>query len=320
MDSKLTLSYMRFWAALFITNSHIGPLYPPQLQFLSTGGALGNSLFFFCSGFALYLSNRNSGFYPWIVRRFTRIYPCLWLFMSINTLFGREHYHFTDIIIPTFWFLKAILLFYILFFFTIKFFEQHLKAVCFILLIPFLITYFQVPHSQWIIENTENNHFIHWYFYYIIMLTGAITSRNSIQTGEKEKCATKKTFIMIISIMIGYYGLKIYILHTLNPVFDLQLCIPLFLILFAKYFLRLSQWAIVRLKPTASYFIFFISNLTLEIYIVQFVIMAYFKQYNFPIGFITSLFTILLAARILNLISTHLINAARKLLLSKERC
>ena len=55
------LSLMRFLAVILITNSHIGPLYPPHLQFLSTGGALGNSLFFFCSGFALYLSNRDTG-------------------------------------------------------------------------------------------------------------------------------------------------------------------------------------------------------------------------------------------------------------------
>ena len=75
------LSLMRFLAVILITNSHIGPLYPPHLQFLSTGGALGNSLFFFCSGFALYLSNRDTGFAPWAIRRFYKNLP---QFMDIH--------------------------------------------------------------------------------------------------------------------------------------------------------------------------------------------------------------------------------------------
>ena len=97
------LSLMRFLAVILITNSHIGPLYPPHLQFLSTGGALGNSLFFFCSGFALYLSNRDTGFAPWAIRRFTRIYPSLWIFMTVCFLGGIQSFRLPDIIIPTFW-------------------------------------------------------------------------------------------------------------------------------------------------------------------------------------------------------------------------
>ena len=117
------LSLMRFLAVILITNSHIGPLYPPHLQFLSTGGALGNSLFFFCSGFALYLSNRDTGFAPWAIRRFTRIYPSLWIFMTVCFLGGIQSFRLPDIIIPTFWFLQAIFVFYVFFFYSIKFFH-----------------------------------------------------------------------------------------------------------------------------------------------------------------------------------------------------
>ena len=121
------LSLMRFLAVILITNSHIGPLYPPHLQFLSTGGALGNSLFFFCSGFALYLSNRDTGFAPWAIRRFTRIYPSLWIFMTVCFLGGIQSFRLPDIIIPTFWFLQAIFVFYVFFFYSIKFFERQFR-------------------------------------------------------------------------------------------------------------------------------------------------------------------------------------------------
>ena len=160
------LSLMRFLAVILITNSHIGPLYPPHLQFLSTGGALGNSLFFFCSGFALYLSNRDTGFAPWAIRRFTRIYPSLWIFMTVCFLGGIQSFRLPDIIIPTFWFLQAIFVFYVFFFYSIKFFERQLWKVCAAFIFPLLVTYFYVPHHEWIIENTEHNHFLHWYFYW----------------------------------------------------------------------------------------------------------------------------------------------------------
>ena len=136
------LSLMRFLAVILITNSHIGPLYPPHLQFLSTGGALGNSLFFFCSGFALYLSNRDTGFAPWAIRRFTRIYPSLWIFMTVCFLGGIQSFRLPDIIIPTFWFLQAIFVFYVFFFYSIKFFERQLWKVCAAFIFPLLVTYF----------------------------------------------------------------------------------------------------------------------------------------------------------------------------------
>ena len=141
------LSLMRFLAVILITNSHIGPLYPPHLQFLSTGGALGNSLFFFCSGFALYLSNRDTGFAPWAIRRFTRIYPSLWIFMTVCFLGGIQSFRLPDIIIPTFWFLQAIFVFYVFFFYSIKFFERQLWKVCAAFIFPLLVTYFYVPPS-----------------------------------------------------------------------------------------------------------------------------------------------------------------------------
>lgn len=43
---------LKFVAALFITYSHMAILFP-KFQGLVTGGAIGDGLFFFCSGFTL---------------------------------------------------------------------------------------------------------------------------------------------------------------------------------------------------------------------------------------------------------------------------
>lgn len=233
------LSLMRFLAVILITNSHIGPLYPPHLQFLSTGGALGNSLFFFCSGFALYLSNRDTGFAPWAIRRFTRIYPSLWIFMTVCFLGGIQSFRLPDIIIPTFWFLQAIFVFYVFFFYSIKFFERQLWKVCAAFIFPLLVTYFYVPHHEWIIENTEHNHFLHWYFYYIIMLFGAIAAQRRTNTESPSPIARPLSAVLLI--VTVYYSLKIYILHSASPIYNVQLCIPILLTLFSIYMFRLFE-------------------------------------------------------------------------------
>lgn len=68
-----SLEWLKFFAALMITNSHFGELYG-NYSILATGGAIGDALFFFCSGIALSLA-RFDRFDNWYKRRFFRVYP-----------------------------------------------------------------------------------------------------------------------------------------------------------------------------------------------------------------------------------------------------
>ena len=65
----------KFLAALLITYSHMKVLFP-KYEGLVTGGAIGDALFFFCSGFTLFLG-RKSNFANWYGRRVNRIYPSI---------------------------------------------------------------------------------------------------------------------------------------------------------------------------------------------------------------------------------------------------
>lgn len=73
------ISLIRFLATILITNSHFDALYPAGFSWLSTGGALGNALFFLVSGYTLYLSSRRN-FAEWILRRYSKIFPAVWIF------------------------------------------------------------------------------------------------------------------------------------------------------------------------------------------------------------------------------------------------
>src|ERR1700722_17050247 len=67
--------FMRAAAALLICNSHLKYFYP--FRWLAGDGLLGNSMFFFLSGFGIALSIKSIrlGFFSWYSRRIKRIYP-----------------------------------------------------------------------------------------------------------------------------------------------------------------------------------------------------------------------------------------------------
>lgn len=70
---NIGIDILKCFAAIVITNSHMDILYP-KFGALATGGAIGDALFFFCSGFTLFLG-RMGRFDNWYKRRINRIYP-----------------------------------------------------------------------------------------------------------------------------------------------------------------------------------------------------------------------------------------------------
>jgi peptidoglycan/LPS O-acetylase OafA/YrhL len=69
---------MRAAAILLICNSHLKDYYPRP--WMGADGLLGNSFFFFLSGFGIALaSSRKLGFFAWFKRRVVRIYPTVFL-------------------------------------------------------------------------------------------------------------------------------------------------------------------------------------------------------------------------------------------------
>ncbi|MCI5664779.1 MAG: hypothetical protein MR319_10890 [Mediterranea sp.] len=57
----------------------------PRFEGLVTGGAVGDALFFFCSGFTLFLG-RKSSFANWYGRRVSRIYPSIIVWALLSAL------------------------------------------------------------------------------------------------------------------------------------------------------------------------------------------------------------------------------------------
>lgn len=53
MQRDVAIDIVKFLAVLMIINSHADMMYP-HMKILATGGAIGDCLFLFCSGFTLF--------------------------------------------------------------------------------------------------------------------------------------------------------------------------------------------------------------------------------------------------------------------------
>jgi peptidoglycan/LPS O-acetylase OafA/YrhL len=79
---------LKFIAIILITNSHLNGYYP--VSYFSTGGSLGNSIFFLVSaiGLTFSLDKKVINFSSWYKKRFIRIYPTMWLAITVFILVG----------------------------------------------------------------------------------------------------------------------------------------------------------------------------------------------------------------------------------------
>jgi len=140
-------------AALLIANSHLEGLYPHS--WMAADGLIGNSLFFFLSGYGLVRSEQKNHrpFINYYQRRILRIYPSLWLVIILFQLglgetwrsWTTENYvkHF---IYPTeYGYIRQIMFFYIPFFFLARWQRPRLlMGLCLGLMVPYLVRYVMV--------------------------------------------------------------------------------------------------------------------------------------------------------------------------------
>lgn len=72
-DRDYSIDILKFLAVFLIINSHRDALYV-KYSMLETGGAIGDALFLFASGYTLLLSKRKLSFDNWYKRRISRIW------------------------------------------------------------------------------------------------------------------------------------------------------------------------------------------------------------------------------------------------------
>lgn len=293
-ERNIGIDILKFFAALLITNSHMGMLYG-KYDILATGGAIGDVLFFFCSGFTLFLG-RMGRFDNWYKRRINRIYPTVFAWAILSAFFFNLHQSMDYTIIHGGgWFVTCIMLYYVVLYFIQRFLLHHLKWVFGIVALICIAWYFIMDRPA--DYNMYGATYFKWGHYFLFMLLGAMMGISQKQW----KFNFKTDFIKLISSIFVYYAIlfagRIYTLFSELQIISL---IPLLFIVY--YFYKVCSSDTLKKWYTNKYIgcsIKLIGGLCLEIYLVQGTLFTEKMNHIFPINILIMFIIIFAVAYLL---------------------
>ena len=293
MKRDIGIDIIKFMAALLITNSHMGALYPNSLSVLATGGAIGDALFFFCSGFTLFLKPMGR-FDSWYKKRINRIYPTVFAYAIICAfVFNISNDMRYTIIHGGEWFVSCIMIYYIIAYTIDKLLSNHLYLAFIIASIITITAYF-----MWDKPNAYSMYgytYLKWIFFFLFMLLGAIVGKKTIIVSGK------RSLILLLICVITYYAIVIAS-QRYEKINDIQL-LSLLPLLGATYF----TYSLMNCNKAKELFnnrilnniIMFVGGLCLEIYLIQIPLLKIDLELPFPINYIAMFALIILSAYIL---------------------
>ena len=293
-ERNIGIDILKFFAALLITNFHMELLYGKYSEF-ATGGAIGDVLFFFCSGFTLFLG-RMGRFDNWYKRRINRIYPTVFAWAILSAFFFNQHQSMDYTIIHGGgWFVTCIMIYYVVLYFIQRFMLHHLKWVFGIVTLICIAWYFIMNRPE--NYNMYGNTYFKWGHYFLFMLLGAMMGISQKQWNFN----LKTDFIKLIgSTFIYYYILFEGRKYPLFSEFQITSLIPLLFIVY--YFYKICSSNALKKWYTNKYIgwsIKFIGGLCLEIYLVQGTLFTDKMNNIFPLNIFIMFIIIITVAYIL---------------------
>ncbi len=318
--------WLRCLAALLITNAHYTGIYP--IDILANGGLIGDIVFFAVSGYCL--TNIKTGFFKWYGKRLVRILPPVLFITAVFALIGAYSFNYyakgTDLtllfsllsnigieypkllswlVYPTYYhFVASILVLYIPYYFLLKskYTRNHIPIVMAVIAAIYLIIYLFFYDKSYYHIDTVREPFCRFLFMES-MLLGAyfrINDQRLRNTGRPIIYAicTVVAFVLYFASKLFFSKEAFSFLQIVN-----QLVIFALLYFLFRWFTSIDakldsfpKWSNATVK--------FIANLTLEIYLVQYVLIDFVKSLAlpFPINWIALTAMIIAAAFILHII------------------
>ncbi len=275
------IDLMKVVGIILILNSHLDAVYP--IPALATGGALGNSLFFITSGY-LFAGRERS--LKWIGKQLLKIY----FSAEIALLFfcrGDINNFFLGYIWPTYyWFIGAIVLFYVLFFLLNKIHVlRHYRTFMLLGVVLYFSCYLcLLDTSVWVVEAdglTSIEGCFKLIYYFMIMVTGGY-----FRITKVPDCPDRfMPVLCVLSVVLLYFTKCMFHVipgfirwQFLNQLFVFSFSVSLLLILKKKHVTgnRPENGIGLLIKRTARA----VSGYSLEIYLVQFEMISLAQKYN----------------------------------------
>lgn len=304
---------IRALAAILITNAHYTGVYPTDL--IANGGLLGDVLFFAVSGFCL--ATTKGSFGKWYLKRFIRVYIPSWLMTVIYILLGayvvRDWKDIIEFFIwPTHWhFVASIILLYIPLFFVSKYIDMNTKnyrrlsgGLFLLQLLFYLVAYdYSYYHIDVVREPMIE------FLFFQSMLIGLYFRKKSEIKNYVVKFSKWKIIAGISLLIIYFFSKLLFVNITYLAPFQIGNQIVLLILLYVLFDIFLCTESYLRKMENSVLWkcVSFISERTLEIYLVQYVIIDKCKFGQFPINWLILTFMILISAVSLRMLSQSII-------------
>jgi hypothetical protein len=290
----LSIELIKFLAVIFVTNSHFGDLYV-NFKMLATGGAIGDVLFFFASGFTLFLG-RFGRFDNWYKRRIKRIYPSILAWAIIMSFWGLRQYTLKSVILGgDFWFIRCIMLYYIVLYF-VRFYYSTKPMIPFIVVVTTILIWYYFEDSSFFFM--YNATYFKWIHYFLFMLLGAYIGNKTIQLEIKPK---SDLLLLFLTLVLFYATMLLSDQNSTLAHFQIISLIPLFGFVLFTYKVCCISSIVKFLKTKLGFCFRFIAGLCLEVYIVQIIIIRNEQLLNFllplfPLNLFITFFIIIVCA------------------------
>ncbi len=296
-EKNMAIELMKFIAVIAVINSHFGPIYG-KYAILGTGGAIGDVLFFFVSGFTIFMG-RFGRFDNWYKRRIKRIYPSVIAWALVLSFIGIHQFTMSQIAMGGgMWFVMCIMIYYVVLFFIHKVAVNKPLWPFLICGIAVIIWYYFEDRSELFMYGGTLFKWLHYFFF---MLTGAYVGNATFVLKNKAKA----DYIYLFMSLFLYYGILI-LANRIEMVAQLQLLslLPLMGVVIYTYKICSNETVTAFMKTKTGLCMRFIAGLCLESYIVQWdiitdPILSTYLMPLFPVNLIITFFIIIVMAYII---------------------
>lgn len=294
----IALDILKAFAVLVVLNSHLDPAYA-KFDFLGTGGAIGDSLFFFCSGFMLF-QGRSIRFDNFMKKRVARIYPTVIIVAIVGALlFGRNDNIISILLSGGGWFVSCIMIYYVILWFIKRFGLNHLKLIWILLSAVIVLWYYYLFDNEGEVSLYGANYF-KWVFFFSSMLLGA-------QIGLQPQKYKFNNWVIpkLILCIVLWYSFMIFP-NSVHLFVDFQYVsvVPLLGITYYFYlFCCAPFWKVIYEHRIIGQIIFIIGGICLECYLIQGFFITDKLNWIFPINILLIVAFILLISYAVNYLS-----------------
>ena len=316
------ITFLRALAACLITNAHYTGIYPTDL--IANGGLIGDVLFFAVSGYCLYNVKQAlspAGFGRWYGKRIWRVYPPVLIMTAVYMLLGAyrlsaEKGFLWWYIYPTYYhFVASIILLYIPFFFIMKidWLKERIIPIMAVIGVAWLAVYFTVYDRTYYHIDTVREPMIRFLFMES-MLLGAWFRKNDHALRNKYKGIYP---VLTAVCFVVYFATKL-LFSKRAGLAQFQFVNQLAIFALLYFLFRTACGLDGRLEKMPGWIkkaVTFLSGITLEIYVVQYVLIDVVREWKlfFPLNWVALTALILCSAFVLHMICSWLYKGADKL-------